>query len=315
MNAGPGGFAHAPVSKGLVLGAIGASVISNAARASHRRLPKPLVLLSQVLAFKSPGELLFGCVLLYYFRVLERQSGSRTYGTYAAVVTGLSCALQLGLSRLLHIEVPLAVGPLPLVFASFVPFMFDIPGSSHFSVLGWTMSDKAFIYLAGLQLLLTSGRKSLLVLAASGLAGLLYKFNFCHIRNLRLPSPLVQAVSRLLGPLLTDPRSSGPSVILVGATPSGPGAPAAAAQQSDAYAFAEGFYGSGAGPRHRGPPAGSAEADVGRPAAGAAAPSTSEASEEALEKLLAMGFTRERAAHALQQSNNNLEVAIALLLG
>jgi len=137
--------AHAPVSKGLVLGAIGASVISNAARASRRRLPRPLVLLSQLLAFKSPGELLFGCVLLYYFRVLERQSGSQTYGTYAAVVTGLSCALQLGLSRLLHVEVPIAVGPLPLVFASFVPFMFDIPGTSHFSVLGWTMSDKVSV--------------------------------------------------------------------------------------------------------------------------------------------------------------------------
>lgn len=132
--------------------------------------------------------------------------------------------------------------------------------------------------------------------------------------TLQLPSPLVQAVSRLLGPLLTDPRSSGPSVILVGATPSGPAAPAAA-QQSDAHAFAEGFYGGGAVPRHRGPLAGSAEADVGRPAAGAAAPTISEPSEEALEKLLAMGFTRERAAQALQQSNNNLEVAIALLLG
>jgi len=47
---------------------------------------------------------------------------------------------------------------------------------------------QAFIYLAGLQLLLTSGRKSLLVLGASGLAGLLYKFNFCHIRRLRVRS-------------------------------------------------------------------------------------------------------------------------------
>lgn len=63
---------------------MGSSLVANAARASHRRLPRPLVLASQGLAFRSPGELLFGAMLLYYFRVLERQTGSRKYGSYAA---------------------------------------------------------------------------------------------------------------------------------------------------------------------------------------------------------------------------------------
>jgi hypothetical protein len=64
MNAGPTGFAHAPVAKGLLLGAIGSTVVSNAARHAHRQLPRPLVLASRALAFQSPGELLFGCLLL-----------------------------------------------------------------------------------------------------------------------------------------------------------------------------------------------------------------------------------------------------------
>lgn len=55
---------HAPVSKGLVLLSIGSTVIQSAARSSHRRLPQPLVTSSKALAFKSPGELLFGCLLL-----------------------------------------------------------------------------------------------------------------------------------------------------------------------------------------------------------------------------------------------------------
>jgi hypothetical protein len=130
------------MTKGLVIASVGSSIITNAARASHRRLPKPLVMLSRSLAFRSPGEMLFGCFLLYYFRVLERQSGSRKYGSYAAIVTGLSCALQLGVSGLLQWKVPLAPAPLQLVLASFVPFLVDIPPTSFFTVLGYKLSDK-----------------------------------------------------------------------------------------------------------------------------------------------------------------------------
>ncbi|KAJ8443213.1 hypothetical protein Cgig2_017206 [Carnegiea gigantea] len=43
-------------------------------------------------------------------------------------------------------------GPYGLVFASFVPFFFDIPVSTRFRVVGVHFSNKTFIYLAGLQL-------------------------------------------------------------------------------------------------------------------------------------------------------------------
>lgn len=42
-------------------------------------------------------------------------------------------------------------GPYGLIFASFVPFFFDIPVSTRFRVFGVRFSDKSFIYLAGLQ--------------------------------------------------------------------------------------------------------------------------------------------------------------------
>lgn len=45
----------------------------------------------------------------------------------------------------------LASGPYGLIFASFVPFFFDIPVSTRFRVFGVRFSDKSFIYLAGLQ--------------------------------------------------------------------------------------------------------------------------------------------------------------------
>lgn len=45
----------------------------------------------------------------------------------------------------------LTSGPYGLIFASFVPFYFDIPVSTWFRIFGVRFSDKSFIYLAGLQ--------------------------------------------------------------------------------------------------------------------------------------------------------------------
>ncbi|KAJ4825803.1 hypothetical protein Tsubulata_021813 [Turnera subulata] len=45
----------------------------------------------------------------------------------------------------------LTSGPYGVIFASFVPFFFDIPVSTWFRLFGVSFSDKTFIYLAGLQ--------------------------------------------------------------------------------------------------------------------------------------------------------------------
>jgi len=50
-----------------------------------------------------------------------------------------------------HSLSPLASGPYGLIFASYVPFFFDIPISMRFRVFGVSLSDKSFVYLAGLQ--------------------------------------------------------------------------------------------------------------------------------------------------------------------
>jgi hypothetical protein len=60
----PSKTGHAPVTKGLLLASIGATVLQSAARSSHRRLPQPLVAGSKALAFESGGELLCGCLLM-----------------------------------------------------------------------------------------------------------------------------------------------------------------------------------------------------------------------------------------------------------
>ena len=64
----------------------------------------------------------------------------------------------------------MASGPYGLIFASFVPFYLDIPVSSRFRIFGINFTDKSFIYLAGLQVVVIS--VALLFLAA---------FSFCNI--------------------------------------------------------------------------------------------------------------------------------------
>ena len=142
--------ANAPVTKGILLASAGASIFSQAARASSRH-PVPLSLqpLSHILVFRSPAELVFGTFLIYYFRLLERQNGSAKFGSFALLSTGVSLALQLAFTALLRRQagppgwtVELASGPYGLIFACFVQFFCQVPACSKFSVLGCRLSDK-----------------------------------------------------------------------------------------------------------------------------------------------------------------------------
>lgn len=115
----------------------------------------------------------------------------------------------------------------------------------------------------------------------------------------QLPGPLVSAVSKLLGPLLAD--QAGPSIVLVSSNPAAAGGlygPAGGIQQpaGRAAAAAAGAVGGGGG-------------GGGRGGAGAAP------SPGAVNTLVAMGFSRDQAVRALTQAGNDVQGAIALLVG
>ncbi|MBA0751214.1 hypothetical protein Gogos_000155 [Gossypium gossypioides] len=89
----------------------------------------------------------------------------------------------------------LTSGPYGLIFASFVPFFFDIPVSTWFLIFGVRFSNKSFIYLAGLQLLLSSWKRSLLPGICGILAGSLYRLNVFRIRKAKRTYPSAVASS------------------------------------------------------------------------------------------------------------------------
>lgn len=115
---------------------------------------------------------------------------------------------------------------------------------------------------------------------------------------LQIPGVIVSACSKLLGPLLCDQQST--SIILVSSNPA-QGGPAGAG----------GLYGPAAG-----------GGGVNRPHAGRAAAAGGtgggravEPSPGAVSSLVAMGFSRQQAVAALQQAGNDVQAAIALLVG
>ncbi|XP_058078813.1 rhomboid-like protein 20 isoform X2 [Magnolia sinica] len=238
-------------------------------------------LITSTFAFSSTPELIFGLYLLYYFRVFERQIGSNKYSVFilfSLIVTSLFEFLALALLKDPTLSI-LASGPYGLIFSSFVPFYFDIPVTTRFRIFGFRFSDKSFIYLAGLQLLLSSWKRSLLPGICGLVAGTLYRLNVLRIRRLKFPQFVTSVFSRLSWPSSGSSSSTRSSGNIIGSVPS----------------FA------GRQPEWNYP--------TSVPRA-----STAEPPEDSVSTLVSMGFDRNLARQALVQARNDVNMATNILL-
>eukprot|EP00798_Chlamydomonas_sp_ICE-L_P005187 gene5187-18410_t len=199
---------NAPISKVILIGTFGASILSQTKKTVTPKL----------ICFRTPGDLLAGCILIYIFRVLERQSGSAKFGGYVCISTGLSAALQFALSKLLSVGgsssqtgAPsagglLAYGPYGFLFASLAQFYFQIPPSRKFNFLGCRLSDKVFVYVAAANLFFSGGTGSMLSAATGVLSGLLYRLNVLKLKKFRFPAFINKFLASTIGLLLEDSR-------------------------------------------------------------------------------------------------------------
>ncbi|XP_048138778.1 rhomboid-like protein 20 isoform X2 [Rhodamnia argentea] len=194
MNVGPSGFNNAPASRAFIVASgvftvfFGIRNRADMLGVSYQDIFQKMQmwkLIPAIFAFSSTPELIFGLYLLYYFRIFERQIGSNKFLVFILFSTIVSMALQV--LALAVFNVPssnlVSSGPYAVIFASFVPFFFDIPVSTRFRVLRISFSDKSFIYLASLQLLFSSWRRSFLPGICGILAGSLYRLNVFRIRK------------------------------------------------------------------------------------------------------------------------------------
>ncbi|KAG0467400.1 hypothetical protein HPP92_018368 [Vanilla planifolia] len=208
MNGGPYGFHNAPVTRTFVIASalltllVGIQGRSLTLGLSYEEIFQKLQIwrvIASLFAFSSTPELIFGLLLLYYFRVFERQIGSNKHSVFMLFSLLASSSFQVLI--LAFLKDPnfsrLASGPYGLIFASFIPFYFDIPVSSSFRIFGIRLTDKSFIYLAGLQLLFSSWKSSMVPGICGLLAGSLYRLNLLGIRKVKFPQSITSFFSRI----------------------------------------------------------------------------------------------------------------------
>ncbi|KAJ6852413.1 rhomboid-like protein 20 [Iris pallida] len=218
MQGGPSGFVNAPVTRAIVF-ASGVLTLFFRFRGRSVRLLgltyqdifnlfRLWRIFSVEFVFSSTPELMFGLYLIYYFRLFERQIGSNKYSVF--VLFSLTTSLLFEVVALAFLKDPttaLASGPYGLIFASFIPFYLDIPVSSRFHMFGIHFTDKSFIYLAGLQLLLSSWKRSFVPGISGVLAGALYCANAFNIRRIKFPESIASFFSRFSWSSGSSPRS------------------------------------------------------------------------------------------------------------
>ncbi|CAI9761184.1 unnamed protein product [Fraxinus pennsylvanica] len=288
MNGGPSGFNNAPVTRTIIIASALFTILfgirgrSGNIGWSYQDIFKKLQiwkLIVSVFAFLSTPELVFGIYLLYYFRVFERQIGSNKYSVF--ILFSVFAALLLEVLALKLLKDPsLTVqtsGPYGLIFSSFIPFYFDIPVSTRFRVFSLHFSDKTFIYLAGLQLLLSSWKKSLFPGICGILAGSLYRLNVLHVRRIKFPEFITSFFSRLSWPFMGSTSPTAPARNIPGSTP------------FHAGRQVEGNY-------------------------PASLSSTIEPPEDSVATLVSMGFERNSARQALIHARNDINAATNILL-
>ncbi|KAL6525633.1 Rhomboid-like protein 20 [Orobanche hederae] len=289
MNGGPSGFNNAPVTRLVVIASALFTIVfgiqgrSRNLAWSYQDIFKKLQiwkLIVSVFGFSSTPELIFGIYLLYYFRVFERQIGSNKYTVFILFSVIVSLLFEV-LAQWLLKDPSLSIltsGPYGLIFSSFIPFYFDIPVSTRFRVFSLHFSDKTFIYLAGIQLFLSSWKRSMLPGICGILAGSLYRLNVFRVRRMKFPEFIASFFSGLSFPSIgsTSPTRSSRNV-------------------------------SGSAPPYAG-----RQMDANYPAPPLSA--STEPHEDSIATLVSMGFDRDSARQALIHARNDVNAATNILL-
>lgn len=310
------GFYCAPVTKGLmtlmVLLSITVNIPLSAFRPWFQITPRNIFELLQVdkylaarFVFLDPKDIICASALFYQFRIFERRYGSAKFMNYILGTFSLSMAFELLTILVLecvdfHIGfVP--TGPWGPLFALYIPYFCDIPRVAVTHLWGIPFTGKSITYLIGLQMMSTSVES--LILAICGLlSGMMYKNDFLMLQSwLRVPQSVAKLANSTLGRLLHTPL------------PPDLQKPMGATLEIQRTLYMEQMeqqlMQSRMAAFHQ-PPTFNAFGLFGQVHQQNNVPQ----SEEQVQFLVSMGFSRERAVEALRLANNDLGSATSILL-
>ncbi|KAG2393963.1 hypothetical protein C9374_003727 [Naegleria lovaniensis] len=191
---------------------------------------------------------------------------------------------------------PLISGPYGFMFAALIVYIFEIPPTAHMKIFNIVpISDKQTIYLLVIQFLLTNFPHSLLPAVSGIISGTVYQYLLCNIfkldRKFKFPAFLVKFASEVVKPLIqaTNYQSSSTrsiSTVNRNITSSNQGN-----QQQPQNIMHDNFsHDDHLSNLH------------------------SNVSEDNIQQLMNMGFSRTQCEIALRQANNDIHLATELLL-
>ncbi|GJJ69451.1 hypothetical protein EMPS_01797 [Entomortierella parvispora] len=216
LAAGPSGFYNAPTTKALLLIVGGLSLFASIYQIKtlfHLQLVPHLTvhhqfwrLISSHFAFSTSTELLFGALIIYHLRVIERLFGPSKYVAFL-FVSAITCTLLniailvTGAAVGLNI---LPAGPYGIIFAALYQYYTLIPITYEFKVFGVAFTDKVFMYVLAAQLLMSYPPGSLASAASGLLAGAIYRADLAGTRRWRFPPSIMRLASRFLLPIFSS---------------------------------------------------------------------------------------------------------------
>ena len=158
-------------------------------------------------AFSTTSEAFLGLILLYNYRVLERQWGTMKFSSYLVLSVAISTVLNiLSLVALKSTGIDsLSPGLHGAILALTYQYYLEIPSSYSIKVLGMKITDHAFCLILASQFSIVSGLSSLIPACNGLLAGILISV-FKPLQNFRLPKFLANFCTSMFLPLLkSDP--------------------------------------------------------------------------------------------------------------
>ena len=265
-----------------------------------------LRLLCSQFIFANIAQTFVGLSMMYVCRQFERQLGSRKFGAFTFLSFFLSMVMTLSMgafTQSMDIEYSPSPGPYTYIFSLLVLFYAYVPKSapSKYVILGLPLSDKTWTYIFGAQLFFNDMEKSAGPSIIGILIGMLYLGNHFGMQSWRLPS-IVEKIFISFGSIFS---------FMMPAPPSNPTRAAATGNAGDA--------GTAPGdddepPRYGRQPSWSEETQERLHSFGGMGEAIDPPSEDQIASIMALGFERARAIHALEQCENNVEAAANFLL-
>ncbi|EQC29892.1 hypothetical protein SDRG_12436 [Saprolegnia diclina VS20] len=238
--------------------------------------------------FQSGMSVAFGIYLIFHCRLIERQFGSKKFGSFVVLVLVLSTLLQAACLKA-KVLPSIASGPYALIGALMVVFYGNVPKLQPelFSAMGLHLSEKASTYFM-MILVCLRGLDSALPFGTGVLVGAVYQTT--PLSKFRLPGFLVWFFELFASVFAVVPMS-------------------VAAQQRQRQL-------QEAQRRHAPAPNGQGFRDQLLPGMGGGMPMPVAAppSDAAIETLTSLGFERDQAIAALRAADNNVEAAANRLL-